>query len=77
MRSRSMFAALATTTALAVGLAVPATGGAAKVRSTSTRAAAGGNLSDLCNALGLKQLLEGLDVNLTPILRIRLSRVCE
>jgi hypothetical protein len=73
---KSMFAALATTVALAVGLVVPATGTAAKARSVKTRAASS-SLTDLCNALGLKPLLEGLDVNLSPLIRVHLSRVCE
>jgi hypothetical protein len=73
---KSMFAALATTVALAVGLVMPATGGAASVRSVKSRAASS-SLSDLCNALGLKPLLEGLDVNLSPLVRLRLSAICE
>lgn len=76
MRKRSMFAAAATTTALAVGLVAPATGGAAKVRSKS-RAAASGDLTTLCKAIGLDKLLAGLEVDLSPLVRIKLTKVCE
>jgi hypothetical protein len=74
MPNKSMLAAVATTAALSVGLALPATGGAAKARSKSARASA--DLSQLCTALGLKPLLDNLDVNLSPLVRVRLSKVC-
>jgi len=78
MRRKSL-AAMVAVAALGFGGVAPAAGVAkskSKARSSKAKVAAPGGLEELCNALGLKQLLEGLTVDLTPIVVIRLPKVC-
>ncbi len=77
MRKKSV-AVMATVAALGIGgAAAPASGLAAKKKAAKAAPPALIDLSAVCNALGLKPLLGGLSLDLSPIVRIKVLKVCE
>jgi hypothetical protein len=76
---RTSLAAVATVAALGFGGVAPATGIAKKTRSAKAKKAAKANpnaLLGLCGALNLEEMLEGLTIDLTPIIVVRVPDVC-
>jgi hypothetical protein len=77
MRNKSV-AGLLAIAALSFGAVAPASSLAAKKRAVKADPPpAAIDLSALCSALGLQGLLGGLSIDLSPLVRVKIVKICE
>ncbi len=71
---RKKVATIAVAVTFTAGAALPA--GATAKKATKAKAAPS-LISQTCSALGLDKVLEGLDVALNPLVRVKLYAICK